>query len=73
MKIETKFDIGQEVWLDHFREISIARISHIDIYVNKNGSVKPMYWVIIPPADMPIFKYEERELFLTKQELLDSL
>ena len=73
MKIETKYDIDQEVWLEHFMKISIARISHIDIYVNKNGSVKPMYWVVIPPSDTPIFKYEERELFRTKQELLDSL
>lgn len=70
MKIETKYDIGQEVWLNHFREMSIARISHIDIYVNKYGSVKPMYWVVIPPSDMPIFKYEEKELFPPKKNYL---
>ena len=73
MKIETKYDIGQEVWLDHFMEISIARISHIDIYVKENGSVEPMYWVVIPPSNRPIFRYEERELFPTKEELLKSL
>lgn len=73
MKIETKYDIGQEVWLNHFKEMSIARISHIDIYVDKYGSVKPMYWIVIPPSDTPIFKYEEKELFPTKEELLKSL
>lgn len=73
MVIKTKYDIGQEVWLNHFKEMSIARISHIDIYVDKYGSVNPMYWVVIPPSDMPIFKYEERELFLSKEELLKSL
>lgn len=61
------------MWLDHFEEMSIARIDHIDIYVNKYGSVKPMYWVVIPPSNMPIFKYEEKELFLSKEELLKSL
>lgn len=73
MKIETKYDIGQEVWINHFHEVKMANISHIDIYVNKNGQVKPFYWVVIPPSDTPIFKYEEHELFPTKEELLKSL
>ena len=68
MKIETKYDIGQEVWFKGYKNLPfVDRIFEIKITVGHNDKVDIKYdlW-----GDVLV---EEGNLFRTKQELLDSL
>ncbi|MBO5855001.1 MAG: hypothetical protein J6Q61_09725 [Bacteroidales bacterium] len=67
MKIETKYNIGDEVWFKGYEEIFNDKITNIriDVDIMCNTNIMYILW------DDTI-KYEH-QLFRTKQELLDSL
>ena len=67
MKIETKYDIGQEVWYKGYEEIFQDKICQIKVNIDCLGEIHIDYelW-----GD--VIK-EEHELFPTKEELLKSL
>jgi hypothetical protein len=73
MKIETKFNIGDDVFRIYNSKIVIYEIYNINIKVYKNCyhsvGVKIKYELLGRPNVL----VEEEELFATKQELLDSL
>ena len=67
MTIETKYDIGQEVWYKGFEEPFQDEISNIRIDVDCLGEIHIEYelWNDVTK--------EECQLFPTKEELLKSL
>lgn len=67
MTIETKYNIGDEVWYKVSKEIHYDRISNIRIDVDCLGEIHIDYelWNDLTK--------EECELFPTKEELLKSL
>jgi len=67
MTIETKFDIGQEVWYVLFTTHYSGKISSINISV-VNG-ISLIYYSL---ENMPT-QFSQNALFRTKQALLDSL
>lgn len=76
MKIETKYDIGQEVWFRHggnpykgiVKNISISAMSW------KDGISVDFNYLVIQKVNSPFSKYiDEGSLFPTKEELLKSL
>lgn len=71
MKIETKYDIGQEVWINHvLRQLRCVVKS---IIVSENEQIR----YILVTQDLGFDNFQtgayERDVFRTKQELLDSL
>lgn len=65
MKIETKFDIGQEVWVKV--QGKPAKLTIMGVY-------KPVeQWLYIVENDELNIALEERYLFHSKEELLKSL
>lgn len=67
MTIETKYNIGDEVWYKGFKEIFHDRISNIRIDVDCIGEIQIYYelWGSVTK--------DEYKLFPTKEELLKSL
>lgn len=67
MTIETKYNIGDEVWFKGYEEIFNDKITNIriDVDIMCNTNIMYILW------DDTI-KYEH-QLLRTKQELLDSL
>lgn len=67
MKIETKYDIGQEVWYKGYSEIFHDKIYQIKVNIDCLGEIHIYYelWD-------DVIK-EEHKLFPTKEELLKSL
>ena len=67
MTIETKYNIGDEVWYKGFKEIFHDRISDIRICVDCLGEISIYYelWNDVTK--------DEVKLFPTKEELLKSL
>ena len=64
MKIETKYDIGQEVWFKtHYRHIASAKIISIDVF-GKNDYIYNFDFYA---------SRIEAVLYPTKEELLKSL
>jgi hypothetical protein len=72
MKIETKYDIGQEVWCMFCDELTQCTIEAIKPYINRRKSVFT-YYVVPNDGSTYGFNIEEYELFPTKEELLKSL
>lgn len=67
MKIETKYDIGEDVWFLHDDRIVIFRISGVEI--KKLGNTKPFIqyrFLAYPPK-------KESQIFKTKEELIKYL
>lgn len=62
MKIETKYDIGQEVWVMTMGKPYCAKITAI--HIDKNGLLYNIKYLLAK---------KEEELFPTKEELLKSL
>lgn len=62
MKIETKFDIGQEVWVMTMNRPYCTKI--IAIHIDENGLSYNLKYLLAK---------KEEELFPTKEELLKSL
>lgn len=67
MKIETKYDIGQEVWFMGYSEIFKDKICQIKVNIDCLGAIHIYYdlWDDVTK--------EEQSLFPTKEELLKSL
>lgn len=73
MKIETKYNIGDEVWFMHDNSVKSARIIKIDAVIEKDMNsafVCINTWYDLYNYHTP---YIERRLFPTKEELLKSL
>jgi hypothetical protein len=71
MKIETKYNIGDEVWLIWEHKVQSAKIDSIwNITVNPEISV--IYQLNMKWHDAPLL-FKENALFPTKEELLRSL
>lgn len=66
MKIETKYNIGDEVWFMYKLEPISSKVTSFTIYVDKN--------IIVEYFFEKYFEFKrEKYIFRTKQELLDSL
>ena len=70
MTIETKYNIGDEVWGVSYEEIWSGRITAITIY-HAFGMSRVDYIVFV--EEEKHFTFREQELFPTKEELLKSL
>lgn len=75
MIIETKYNIGDDVWVKWKGEIYHTKIDGITIdtfYKNDNKIIKTSirYDMVIPEVYL---SYSERAVFPTKEELLKSL
>lgn len=66
MTIETKYNVGDNVWLMHENKARLLTITNIDIHI-LCSEVKTKY--ILGGKG----SYSEAELFATKEELLNSL
>lgn len=76
MTIETKYNIGDEVWhLDHKEEIKCSKIKAISCHV-RDKSIFPAPFTIAYFFEFQLGVkawYFEYQLFPTKEELLKSL
>ena len=81
MTIETKYNIGDEVWFMWNNKPTCQKIAAIEVYVG--GKVLPSYYVVpyeidpIKVINSDIIPYNRRfpefRIFSTKEELLKSL
>lgn len=69
MKIETKYNVGDEVWATNFGHQLRGLVSEINIYVSSDG-VMLLYMVCFGGR---LIAVTESSLFPTKEELLKSL
>lgn len=72
MKIETKYDIGQEVWVEWFTTPTKMIVESL-LFVKDTEIGKIMYFVVNPADHSEFCDAVESELFPTKEELLKSL
>ena len=70
MTIETKFNIGDEVWFKHFGFIKSAVIYYISISIFNSGDIHNTYYLT---SEGCFFEKIESELFRTEKGLLDNL
>ena len=70
MKIETKFNIGDEVWLIGNHALSQGKIIKLSLDVEKCNEINISYFVQTDKFNGWI---DSEYVFRTKQELLDSL
>ena len=75
MKIETKFDIGDEVYFIHDNKVDSSFIVKIKINIMEDIDIK--FWMDKKQSgyileEVPIIK-SNNEIFKSKQELIDSL
>ncbi len=72
MTIETKYNIGQEVWGDWFMQIVKFKVKGISIIVE---GLKPsiLYDLVDTQDYTNVASLPEEDLFLTKEELIKSL
>ena len=71
MKIETKYDIGDEVWIMIRGECYQLRVAGIRTTTLKG--YKSLEYFVSEEGEELSFTFEESELFPTKEELLKSL
>lgn len=72
MKIETKYNLGQEVWISLCEKHTLCVIEGVVYYKLINLNCIYYKLVIKNKSDCSFIK-EENELFPTKEELLKSL
>lgn len=72
MKIETKYNIGQDVWLVAKNEIVKLRITSVNPIISENIKVIKYGFRKTPYTNL-FELIEEKRLFPTKEELLKSL
>jgi hypothetical protein len=70
MTIETKYNIGEEVWFLSYHSPRKARIYGMSLYVSNSGEISLIY--SITEKDFCWLK-REKDLSPTKEELLKSL
>ena len=71
MIIETKYNIGDEVWFINHNKVCVSFIT--DIRVRKNKTNIKVEYHIEPQHKIVFGVIKEQELFSTKEELLKSL
>ena len=69
MTIETKYNIGDEVWIQYNMMPEKMIITHINCYCRKRGTLKTEIRYVLNN----VLSVDERVLFPTKEELLKSL
>lgn len=67
MKIETKYNIGYEVWWERYPLIRHGKV--FGVWVEQGG----ISYAIIEPNGARVLYVEESLLFPTKEELIKSL
>ena len=75
MKIETKFNIGNKVWFIYNRSVSHGAVKEVSVCCrirDEFGNTETYVTYIIETGYIREC-VEEKHLFRTKQELLDSL
>ena len=72
MTIETKFNIGDEVWYMENNKVCCDTISAIHLHVYEYDRIFN-YSFGLTDCTKPYIQVDESKLFRTKQELLDSL
>ena len=72
MDIKTKYDLGQSVFFMKDNKVATSAIKQISIYVwyNKDNEIRMKIDCYLFSGDQA---YEEDNLFLTKEELIESL
>ena len=69
MTIETRYNIGDEVWIYYNMMLEKMIITHINAYCRKRGTLKTEIRYVLNNC----ISVEEKVLFPTKEELLKSL
>lgn len=69
---ETKFNINQVVYYMDNNMVKTATVMGININVSSTGEVRTTYLIVDQHA-FEVTKSHGKEIFATKQELLDSL
>lgn len=69
MEIKTKFNAKQKVYLLHMNKVEHRKIDGIQILVNAYGEAGIQYRL----DGLYSFRFDEKDLFATKEELLKSL
>ena len=70
MTIETKYNIGDEVWFLSYHYPRKARIYGMSLYVSNSGEITLIYSI----TEKDVYWHKrEKDLFPTKEELLKSL
>ena len=72
MKIETKYNLGQEVWFMFANKPRTAKIVKIGV-VCRNEFTIVLYEIKPNNYDVKPFKVEECDIYVSKEELLKSL
>lgn len=75
MIIETKFEIGDTVWYMLDNKVANSKIHSIKINVENSRFTHITYnigWVTTAFSSTYVYK-EDKDIFTTKQDLLDSL
>lgn len=72
MKIETKYNIGDEVWVEWFTRPTKMVVESIEF--KKDEYTECIFYLVANPNDrQEFYDAKECELFHTKEELLKSL
>lgn len=71
MTIETKFNIGDEVWCMHNNKVYISFIQ--EVRVRKNNKKTKIEYIVESMQKIDFGLKKEDELYPTKEELLKSL
>ncbi len=71
MTIETKYSVGDEVWLISYNRIYAAKVQ--EIHAKDIGVGLKVHYVANIITDTQGKNYSESELFPSKQDLLNSL
>lgn len=71
IKIETKYNIGDEVWIEWFTTPTKMVVESL-LFVKDAEIEKIMYFVANPDDRREFCDADESELFSTKEELLKS-
>lgn len=72
MQIETKFNIGDEVFVMHLNKVTLVKIKLFDARVSASG-IFTTYETLSVPEGYLIGGITEDKIFSTKQELINSL
>lgn len=69
MTIETKYNIGDEVWVRYNMQPIKMTVTHINLYCRKRETLKKEIRYVLDNS----ISVDERVLFPSKEELLKSL
>lgn len=72
MKLETKFNIGEEVFFLYENEIRKSSVSNIDICIGSNDNIKITYELKLKEK-LTCFNLNENKVFKSKEELIETI